>query len=612
MLDGRKVFVGTTAFILFYQLLLPPVVGLADNGDFAKVTRRFNLYADLQQPYQFIHTTYEFHPELHWVGEFYSTEVLLTLPALALNSLLSKDGDFDLRLIGIVHSVLFLAALWWFAPLLAHLRRALRIGVYLAILLVFCDVMYVSGFNSFYMDEAAYLFLLLAAVFYLRFVRWRRRSDSTLLILCLLLMTTAKTQHALLGILAAALLFATRKVLWQPDQSRVPTIAALCLVAASLMMLWKGAPREYQALSVYNVTFSQILPHSRNTARALRQLGLDDSYRPLIGLNAYAPNSRMDDSAFRTDFGKKVSVGRLAWFYALHPRDVYAAVIASLNDAGGVRPFPGGNFDASTGYKPFAESKAFSAWSDAQEFLLFHRGARFLFAFLIVAAVLATLLWRRRNTLPPAVAPAGFTLIAMAFTELMIASLLDAMDTARHFLIFFAVFDLMLLATIWLAIPASDGLIVSGVRNAWLSLQSRHAERYLAWKRSLAATSYAIFPVIFCLALLTWYLVQNPSTPARMLPKPVLGTILTANPNPVMSDGHGMGQTSITWSTNATHVELRIGSPDGQLFARGGSTGTERTDNWVSNGMTFYLQNKDAQDPTSPSATLAAVSVTVR
>src|SRR5207253_6190135 len=123
---SRRVFVGVAAAIVFYQLMLPPVVGLADNGDFGKIIARFDLYAKVHRTYQFIDTVYEFRPAGHWVSGFYSTETLLILPALALNSLLSKDGTFDLRLMGSVHGALFLAALWLFAPLLANKPRPLR------------------------------------------------------------------------------------------------------------------------------------------------------------------------------------------------------------------------------------------------------------------------------------------------------------------------------------------------------------------------------------------------------------------------------------------------------------------------------------------------------
>ena len=50
-------------------------------------------------------------------------------------------------------------------------------------------------------------------------------------------------------------------------------------------------------------------------------------------------------------------------------------------------------------------------------------------------------------------------LLAMAFLDLAISSLLDAADIARHHLVFFALFDMILISTVYVAssfIPASD------------------------------------------------------------------------------------------------------------------------------------------------------------
>jgi hypothetical protein len=104
-----------------------------------------------------------------------------------------------------------------------------------------------------------------------------------------------------------------------------------------------------------------------------------------------------------------------------------------------------------------------------------------------------------------------------------------------------------------------------------------------------------------------------PDPPAKAIPaKVVAGTSLSADPNPILSDGSGLGETTITWSTNASRTELRIGSPNGKLFVDGGSKGLARTGKWVNNGMTFYLQSKDSPDSTSADATLGVLSIAVQ
>jgi hypothetical protein len=107
---------------------------------------------------------------------------------------------------------------------------------------------------------------------------------------------------------------------------------------------------------------------------------------------------------------------------------------------------------------------------------------------------------------------------------------------------------------------------------------------------------------------------------AKPAPEPVLpaisatvrpGTTLRADPDPVVS-AQGETDTTILWSTTAKRVDLRFGGPNGALFGSGGPTGSERTDDWVRDGMTFFLQDADAPDPQSPAATLGSLKLVVQ
>ena len=59
-------------------------------------------------------------------------------------------------------------------------------------------------------------------------------------------------------------------------------------------------------------------------------------------------------------------------------------------------------------------------------------------------------------------------------------------------------------------------------------------------------------------------------------------------------------------------VEIHVGSPGGTLFAAGGPTGSAETGAWVSNGLTFYLQDITGGKSLTSTNTLATVSVIVQ
>ena len=96
------------AAILIVILFAPPVVGLADSGDFAKVTRLFDL--DTPAPenddrwFKYIFLDYKFDPKWHWWSGFATSEMLLTAAAVGINRLVARPGMFDLRVMGAVHA----------------------------------------------------------------------------------------------------------------------------------------------------------------------------------------------------------------------------------------------------------------------------------------------------------------------------------------------------------------------------------------------------------------------------------------------------------------------------------------------------------------------------
>jgi hypothetical protein len=115
--------------------------------------------------------------------------------------------------------------------------------------------------------------------------------------------------------------------------------------------------------------------------------------------------------------------------------------------------------------------------------------------------------------------------------------------------------------------------------------------------------------VVFCTACAK----PAPDPVAKAIPATVKpGTTLTADPDPILTDGAALGETSLKWSTNAAHVEVHVDSPGGPLMGSGDSQGTMRTGQWVHDGMRFYLQDRDAPDRTSPAATLGMIQVVVQ
>jgi len=89
--------------------------------------------------------------------------------------------------------------------------------------------------------------------------------------------------------------------------------------------------------------------------------------------------------------------------------------------------------------------------------------------------------------------------------------------------------------------------------------------------------------------------------------------VITADPNPIEVAGFSdTGVTALAWAATGVDIlEVRIGAPDGPLFARSGRVGSKVTGEWVRDGMTFYLQDASGGQPECAVNTIATVTLHV-
>ena len=89
------------------------------------------------------------------------------------------------------------------------------------------------------------------------------------------------------------------------------------------------------------------------------------------------------------------------------------------------------------------------------------------------------------------------------------------------------------------------------------------------------------------------------------------GASISAVPNPIpVTGGATVGTATISWKApNAQVIEIHVGSPSGALFTTFGSKGSMTTGAWVTDGMTFYLQDVTGGKPLTADNTLATTVV---
>lgn len=423
--------------IVSFQIFVPPVIGLADNGDFVKITGRFDLYLPQGQANGFADTTYTIDPQHHWRGDHISSEILLAGLAVGLNRIFSSI-TFDLRWIGAVHGALYLLAFYLALPLMRGLPVLRRVLLMATIIVILGDVMFVSALNSFYMDTAAWIFICLGAVLYLRTLHWQTTANRVALIVCLALLLTAKMQHLVAGCILFLLILLMRR---QLGFGRLWLTWTAATAAVGIVLAYLGTPWGYASIQHFNVIFYGLLPHSENVYRDLEQLGLDDSYERWVGMHTYSDGSPMLDLQFVRTFKQRTGFGRIGAFYVRHPGQLWRLLMEGVSEAGRERPYLG-NYDRRTGVREFQESNAFSAWSSLKRALFWHNGKLYLGYVLGLLALLCMLAWRQRRLQTPGVFAGAVAFAVLTVFELFICSIGDVLDTLRHEFVFNGVSDL--------------------------------------------------------------------------------------------------------------------------------------------------------------------------
>lgn len=425
------------------QLFVRPYIGLANNGDFAKVFARFSLSPPDHTARNFIYfvSDYHFDPRYYWKSEVWSSEdVLAGIPIL-----LAKAAGaqwFNIRWVGAVHLLLFMGA---FAALLLYLRRfgrAFQLAIGGLAILLFTDVAYITYFNSFFSDTAALLGLLLMVPLALHIAgrQTPRAATVWLFTAAALLFITSKTQHALWGIFPAVFLIWRRRF-----------IPATLLLAAEAAMVVFTSPL-YSAQPLFTVIFYKLAPNSPVPQRAIHELGLNDSEARYIGTHAYSPGNPTASGPWLLDFSHRTGYGKVFRYWLGHPAEALRSLDSDLRVQGSeIRQQNLANYRQEDGRPPGTLTRHFAVWSHFRTWLYNWWPGHIVLWYMLVMAGAVTVFVRR----PSARRPAAICLAicAMAVLEFVFASLTDAIETGRHLFLFNAMTEI----TVCFAVGATLG-----------------------------------------------------------------------------------------------------------------------------------------------------------
>lgn len=382
---------GIAAAVMIYLLFIPPVIGVADNGDFNRVMGAAGIaYAEPMESYTaryfgFAHQFY--HYGGFTSGGYVSTHVLLVALAGGLGRLIDPH-TFDVRVLGFCYMALMLSAIWLivrYAPAVRSKRTdAIAVSTLAVILIfVFCDVGYTAYYQSFFGEPYALVATMMALGACLAIASRTGAGSSEwddtgplnerpptawllgLFVAAGVALATSKIQNAPIGFLFAFL--AWRMAGLRPDKGwRKRTRIGAGTLALTAVLMMAAAPGELRHINLYQSIFFGVLKDTPDVQRDMRELGIPDKYAGLAGTNFFQKDTIVpqSDPTLKREVLDRLSHRDIAFYYVRHPDRFVSKLKKAAESGTAIRPYYLGNYSESAGRERSQLSYAFSMWSE--------------------------------------------------------------------------------------------------------------------------------------------------------------------------------------------------------------------------------------------------------
>jgi len=451
---GEILLVFLFAACVCFQLFVPPSIGLANNGDFGKMIGRFSLGPetfDTSEEYRYFTAHWVYDRSFQWISDDVSSE-LIPISAAVLTGWWFSNQTFDIRILGAIHALLWIACFAMFVPLLRPLAGWRRYVTGIAALFIGTDVSYIAYFNSFYTDVAAFVFLAWAVVLWLHLIR-RQRPSAGLFVtfvgaaaLCVL----SKSQHTPIAIFLWALaVLAAASFDWRRRTAAIG-FSLLILLAAAVTI--DVMPESEIGARKYAVIFLSILHKSPAPLDDLRELGLGPEYLRYVDYWPQRPGEDpLTNPEWRAAFVSRANYGPIAKFYLRHPWRALVIMYRVLKDRARLHRPELGNYEQKYGLPPGTQTKSFAWWSVLRS-AMFRIAPWHILAWYTGLLGIGMRLAIRSATIPTRISLFAVLLAGMGLVELAVSSLVDAGETERHLFLFHVITDFtVILAIVWAA-----------------------------------------------------------------------------------------------------------------------------------------------------------------
>jgi hypothetical protein len=355
---------------------------------------------------------------------------------------------FDIRYLAAVHTGIFLVFYYALLLLLRKTHLLTRLVVAALAMWAFTDVIYAAYFNSFMSDTVALLTLWLMVVLALHIVsadeaHWAMWA---MFAVAALFFITSKAQHGMWAFLPAAFAILAN---WRRASTarRVFGIGLGFLLLAASFLTFYIFPTNYHAQPLFDLVFMKLV-HPQSMRQDLEELGLPEDYSRYAGMSAWSPGSPMGDPRWDEQFYRRVRPHVLK-FYVAHPDRVLAIIEYDIGtQAPHLRPPLQANYREEDGYPPFTLTRHFCSWSDLRTKLFLAWPGHIVLWWGLFSLSAGVLLMKACSAKHKQMAGIALGIAILGVGEFCFASLIDALETPRHLLLFHAVTDVSICLTV--------------------------------------------------------------------------------------------------------------------------------------------------------------------
>lgn len=478
---------------ILYRVLIPPVLGIANNGDFERIYLQSGLNYSFD-PYlqenrdlaffKYVTLKYKVIPPIK-TYYFSSYEFNIGVSKI-LNSFISKDGLYDIRTLGFVSSIMLFFGFCLTIFGLKKISVSPRIFAVISLALIFIDVSVVQYFNSFYTELGTVIYSLFFFAFLLIYIRKRTEFKHifykiALLILMLVsgfMACTAKSQDIAFVLPISLLLLI---VLWDIvnsifSKSKLAKGLTFFITSGILLLIFVNSCISVNSKktitgnqSLYNVIFQEIAIPGEKPEVALEALGfLDNDAKDLsmyAGTDAYVSNTGAVDPLVEAYLGTVVSYTDVVKYFITHPKNFITManerskamfLNSSYNPALALKGeyMPSlGNFEKSFSGETLKISTSLNYWSEFKK-NSFPRSLLFIAFVLTLSCFLSIFFIYRIKNINFSnkllnVHLINIVLIMMALLQFVFCMIGDSRrDDLKHLFMFNMLFDVSLLFTV--------------------------------------------------------------------------------------------------------------------------------------------------------------------